>query len=194
MTTDRVITGIQLASVGVALCSTIAAAVSAYFSFRSSRTAADAAETNLVLRFRSEYASDQMLTDLRCLREWRELHGHKFAKIWRQKFDQRDEKALTVDRARRRVSSFFGTIFDLHHAGLVPTRIKKLVIDLAGIDLLYDVVELLELELAADPDARARIKENFYKIRQLRPPDRYGQPIAPDPLSKESDPEIWVTA
>jgi hypothetical protein len=66
-----------------------------------------------------------MLADLRCLREWHDLHGSKFAEIWRQKFDQSDEEALAVDRARRHVSSFFGTIIDLHDAGLVPKRIKN---------------------------------------------------------------------
>jgi hypothetical protein len=63
---------ITLVSVGAATLSAIAAAVSACFSWRSGRTAgnaaataADAAATNLILKFRDQYATDEMSIDLR---------------------------------------------------------------------------------------------------------------------------------
>jgi hypothetical protein len=73
---------IMLVSVGVAACSAIAAAVSACFSSLSSRTAADAAAINLVLKFRDQYATNEMLIDLRNLRAWHNKHGSKFAETW----------------------------------------------------------------------------------------------------------------
>jgi hypothetical protein len=171
---------IMLASVVVALIAAIAAWVSAYFSSRSSRTAADAsrtaanaAESTLVLRFRDEYASDQMLADLRALRDWYDTHGSKFAKAWREKFEKGDNDALIVDKARRRVSNFFSTIIDLHDARLVPERIERLIIDLDGIELLYNVVEPLEREL--NPNYH---KEHFDKLRKLRPSKGLGEHIA----------------
>jgi hypothetical protein len=82
---------IILASVVVAAFSAIAAAISAYFSSRSSRTAADAAATTLILKFRDQYATDAMLIDLRNLRAWHDRHGSsKFAKTWQEKFEQKD--------------------------------------------------------------------------------------------------------
>jgi hypothetical protein len=169
---------IMLASVGVAACSAIAAAISAWFSWRSSQTATnaaataanaaatatDAAATNLILKFRDRYASDEMMIDLRNLRAWHDKHGSKFAETWRDKLKQKDEEAQIVDRSRRRVASFFMNIIDLHDTGLVSKRIEKLLIDFAGFDLLYSVVEPLERELGRDYD-----KTRFEKLRQLRP-------------------------
>ena len=78
------ISWIMVVSVGVAACSAIAAAVSAYFSRRSSRTATDAAATTLILKFRDQYGTEEMLIDLRNLRAWHDIHGSKFAETWRK--------------------------------------------------------------------------------------------------------------
>jgi hypothetical protein len=164
---------IMLASVVVAMCSAIAAAISACFSWRSSRTAADAAATaadaaatTLILKFRDQYATDVMMIDLRNLRAWHDRHGSsKFAKTWQEKLGQNDKGALIVDASRRRVTSFFSNIIDLHDTGLVPKRIEKLLTDFAGFDLLYSVVEPLERALSPDYD-----KTRFDKLRGLRPP------------------------
>jgi hypothetical protein len=118
---------IMLASVGVAAISAIAAMISACFSSRSSRTAADAAATTLILKFRDQCATNEMLIDLRNLRAWYDKHGSKFAETWRDKLKQNDKEALIVDASRRRVSNFFSSIIDLHDTGLVPRRTKKAV-------------------------------------------------------------------
>lgn len=163
---------IMLASVGVAACSAIAAAFSACFSSRSSRTAADAAATaadaaatTLILKFRDQYATREMLFDLRNLRAWHDKHGSKSPETWREKLRQNDEEALIVDAARRRVTNFFSNIIDLHDTGLVPKRIEKLLTDFSGFDLLYSVVEPLERAFSPDYD-----KTRFDKLRELRPP------------------------
>jgi hypothetical protein len=59
------------------------------------------------------------------------------------------EREQIVDDARRRVTSFFSNIIDLHDTGLVPQRVEKLLTDFAGFDLLYSVVEPLERALMA---------------------------------------------
>jgi hypothetical protein len=154
-----------LVSVGAAALSAIAAAVSACFSWRSSRTAADAATTNLILKFRDQYATDEMFIDLQNLRAWHDRHGSKSAKNWQEKLEQNDKEALIIHGSRRRVTSFFSNIIDLHDTGLVPKRIEKLLTDFAGFDLLYTVVEPLERALSRDYD-----KPRFDKLRVLRPP------------------------
>ena len=94
---------IMLASVGVAAISAIAAAVSACFSWRSSRTAACVAATTLILKFRDQYATNAMLIDLHNLGAWHDKHGSsKFAETWRKKRGQNDKEALIVDASRRR--------------------------------------------------------------------------------------------
>ena len=125
-----------VAAAGAAVGSAVAAGFSAWFSFRSSRTATDVAVTNLVLKFREQYASDTMLDDLRNLRAWKDKHGPQFAETWAVMLSRGDEEARVVDRARRHVSSFFGAIIDLHDTGLVPKRIKKLLTDFEGFDVL----------------------------------------------------------
>jgi hypothetical protein len=166
---------IMLWSAVAATGSAIAAAVSACFSSRSSRIAADAARTGanaaastLILKFRDQYASNVMLFDLRNLRAWHDKYGSQFAETWRQKLkdDKEDDKeAQIVDRARRRVTSFFHNIIDLHDAGLVPEHVEKLLLDFDGFDLLYGVVEPLEKANNTDYD-----KARFDKLRDLRPP------------------------
>jgi hypothetical protein len=156
---------IMLASVVVALFSAIAAAISARFSWRSSQTAADVAATTLILKFRDQYAATEMLIDLRNLCAWHDKHGSRFAETWQEKLRQNDEKALIVDASRRRVSSFFSNIIDLHDTGLVPKRTEKLLTDFDGFDLLYSVVEPLERALNPEYD-----KRRFDNLRKLRPP------------------------
>src|SRR5262249_3036358 len=97
---------IMLASVGVAVCSAIAAAVSACFSWRSSRTAANAALTTLILKFRDQYATNEMFIDLRNLRAWHDKYGSQFAITWQQKL-KNDKEAQIVDRSRRRRYQLF---------------------------------------------------------------------------------------
>jgi hypothetical protein len=156
----------QTAIAYIMLASVIVAAISAAFSWRSSQTAANLAATNLILKFRDQYASNEMFVDLRNLRAWYDRHGSsRFAKTWQQKLQQNDRDAEIVDRSRRRVTSFFSNIIDLHDAGLVPKQIEKLLTDFAGFDLLYTVVEPLEKVLSADYD-----KARFEKLRALRPP------------------------
>jgi hypothetical protein len=147
------------------LVAAIVAAISACFSWRSSRTAANAAATTLILKFRNQYASDEMFTDLLNLKTWHDKHSPKFAETWGQKLKQGDTEALIVNASRRRVTSFFSDIIDLHDTGLVPKRIEKLLTDFAGFDLLYTVVEPLEHELNPSYD-----KARFARLRELRPP------------------------
>ena len=78
---------------------------------------------------------------------------------------EKRQEAQIVDRSRRRVTSFFSNIIDLHDTGLVPNRIENLLTDFAGFDLLYSVVEPLECALSTDYD-----KARFDKLRNLRPP------------------------
>jgi hypothetical protein len=160
---DRAIPWIMLASAVAATGSAIAAAFSACFSSRSSRTAADIAAANLILKIRDHYASNEMFIDLRNLRAWHDKYGSQFAETWRRKL-KNDEEAQIVDASRRRVTSFFSNIIDLHDTGLVPKRIEKLLTDFAGFDLLYTIVEPLERALSPDYD-----KPRFDKLRVLRP-------------------------
>jgi hypothetical protein len=162
----------------------VAAAVSAWLSFYSNRTAADVAATNLVLKIREQYGSDTMLRDLRNLRAWQAIHGPNFAETWAVKLKRDDEDAREVDAARRRVSSFFGAIIDLHDAGLVPKRIEKLLTDFAGFDVLYGVVEPLERAFSPSYD-----KERFDKLRKLRGPSGLAEYLAIKPVIRKPDGE-----
>jgi hypothetical protein len=148
---------IMLVSAIAAAISAIAAAISARASSRASQTAADGAATALILKFRDQYATNEMLIV---------KHGSsKFAKTWQEKRQQNDKEALIVNASRRRVSHFFSSIADLHDTGLVPERIKKLLTDFDGLDVHYSIVEPLERELNPVYNKKA-----FETLRELRPP------------------------
>jgi hypothetical protein len=167
--------------VAIAACaSAVAAAVSAVGSWRSSRaaasaattaasaatTAANVAATNLILKFRDQYASHEMLIDLHNLGAWYDKYDSStFAKIWQEERQQGDKEALIVNASRRRVSHFFSSIADLYNANLVPEHLKKLLIDFDGFDVFYSVVEPLEREL--NPGYN---RTPFDTLRKLRPP------------------------
>lgn len=156
---------IKVVPFGAAVLSAIAAAVSAIFSWRSSQRAADTAATALILKFRDQYATNEMFVDLRNLRAWHDKNGSRFAETWRQKLQQNDPDAQIVDRSRRRVASFFSNIAYLRNAGLVPKRAEKLLVDFAGLELFYNVVEPMEQELGSDYD-----KTPFQSLHDFRRP------------------------
>jgi hypothetical protein len=185
---DRATPWIMLASAIGTLASAIAAWHSAYFSSQSSKTAADAAEAGLLLRFVAQYASDEMFADLRKLRLWADSHaGSTFAATWREQVEQGNKEAIEVDSARRRVSHFFCAIVDLQDAGLLSDRLKKVVIGFDGFDLHHSVVE--PLERALNP---AYNKEYFDKLRELRPQRVQGQHAAPKPQTSAKPRSLWA--
>ncbi len=159
-----VIPWIMLASVGVAC-------VSAFFSGRSSKVSANAAQATLYLEFQEQYADHMMWRDLRNLRSWKELHGADFANKWAKLYEQNDTDALEVDKSRRRVSHFFGAIADLYKDRLLSEPLARRFANYSGADLWFDVVEPLEEELGRDYD-----KSQFVTLRKLRDSSGRQQP------------------
>ncbi len=128
----------------------VAAAVSAFFSWRSSRDAANAAQATLYRTFQEEYASDEMGDALRRLSEWYwRFKDQKldFASEWKKQWESADPEARAearaVDESRRRVSHFFGAIADLRDNRLLSRPIARRLASLSG-DLVFVVVEPLE--------------------------------------------------
>jgi len=166
---------IMLASVGVAC-------VSAYFSWRSSEVAANGSQATLYLKFQEQYASGQMLQDLRNLRSWREKYGPDFASRWAKQYEQNNPEALAVNESRRRVSHFYGAIADLYRNGLLSE--PRLLTNFQGIDLWFEVVEPLEKALNPDYD-----KSQFDALYSLNGSSGRGQPrwFRPVIKSRSSD-------
>jgi hypothetical protein len=156
-TSPAAIPYIMLASVVVACVAAGAAWVSAFFSRRSSQVAANAAQiaanaaqATLYLNFQKQYASDEMLQDLRRLKSWKDQHGEDFASKWEEQWESDDDeakaKAQALDGSRRRVSHFFGAIADLYKHGLLSEPLARLLASFPG-DLLFIVLEPLEKQL-----------------------------------------------
>jgi hypothetical protein len=89
---------IMLASVSVAC-------VSAFFSRRASKVAADAAKSTLYLKFQEQYASREMRHDLRNLRSWREVHGGDFAHKWAKLHEQNDADVSHISLVQLPIST-----------------------------------------------------------------------------------------
>src|SRR5260370_4084799 len=161
---SNVIPWIMFASVSVAC-------VSAFFSWRSSKVAANASQAALYLKFQEQYASHGMRDALRNLSSWRELHGGDFAHKWGELYEKNDTDALEVDKSRRRVSHFFGAIADLYKNGLLSKPLTCRLANYSGADLWFEVVEPLEEQLGCDYD-----RSQFETLRSLRDSSGRTQP------------------
>jgi hypothetical protein len=138
-----------------------AAAISA-FAVRNTR---QIAEAQIVLKFREEYATDQMLTDLRLLHDWKKNHGDQFASIWLKQFQGGQPEAIAVDRARRHVGHYFFSIYDLKQSRFLSKKTAKFLLNVSGLNLFYQIVEPLDRELAPETYA----KHQYDALRKLRP-------------------------
>jgi hypothetical protein len=145
----------------------VAAVFSAWFSRRSSHDAAKTAQATLFLSLQRQYASDEMLEDLRKLRSWREEQGPDFASKWEE---QRETNPATrgVNESRRRVSHFFGAIADLYRAGLLSEPLARALTPRDSA-ILFEVVEPLERQLNANYN-----RAHFKTLRRLVSPKRHG--------------------
>jgi hypothetical protein len=164
----------------IGLGAAVAAAIGAW---RAAAMTRRASEAQIVFNALAEYDSEDMLVALRTLRSWRETHGATFASDWSSAIEVRDQVAIRVDQARRRVSGYFQHIVILYGAGLITKRGFRAATCLAGLGILFDVVEPLERELAPTVDLSAfrtveRIcgpKAKRGLLRPLPPPGRKGE-------------------
>lgn len=163
MAIDLSYTGLWIAAgTGVAA---VAAVFSAWFSRRSSEDAAKTAQATLFLSLQRQYASDEMLEDLRKLRSWREQQGPDFASQWQEQWETNPE-TRAINESRRRVSHFFGAIADLYRAGLLSEPLSRALTPRDSA-VLFDVVEPLE-RLNANYN-----RAQFKTLRKLVSPKRH---------------------
>jgi hypothetical protein len=144
----------------------VAAVFSAWFSRRSSRDAAKTAQATLFLSLQRQYASDEMLEDLRKLRSWREEQGADFAIKWAEQWETNPE-ARAVNESRRRVSHFFGAIADLYRVGLLSEPLARALTPRDSA-ILFEVVEPLERQLNSNYH-----RAHFKTLRRLVSPKRH---------------------
>jgi hypothetical protein len=144
----------------------VAAVFSAWFSRRSSQDAAKTAQATLFLSLQREYASDEMLEDLRKLRSWREQQGADFVSKWEEQWETNPE-TRSVNESRRRVSHFFGAIADLYRVGLLSEPLARALTP-RDPAILLEIVEPLERQL--NPNYN---RSHFKTLRRLVLPKRH---------------------
>jgi hypothetical protein len=66
---------------------------------------AQGTESGLLMALMDQYASQEMVDDLRVLVSWKKDKGDDFAEEWRAAFDLGDATAKQIDGARRRVKN-----------------------------------------------------------------------------------------
>jgi hypothetical protein len=177
------ISGVPVALAFTAIAA-VSAAVSAFLALQAIRIAARSAQTQLYMKFREKYEADRMRDDLRNLRAWREKYEANFAEEWGRRFYAREDEAMIVDSARRRVKFFFVAVSDLYAYGLLSRRFALNLLDFQGIDLLYEIVEPLEKVL--NPDYN---RAKFDTLRKLKGSSGRGSPLGQVTLITNSDPK-----
>ena len=109
-----------------------------------------ALQSDMIFKFLSEYFSDEMLDALRTLADWRNRHGEAFADIWYLEFKEGSETGIAVDKARRRLKQYFKKAHRLRSHGYVNQQAFYAIAYNAGLNLLYDVADPLEVKLNPD--------------------------------------------
>ncbi len=117
-----------------------------------------------------------MLRALRILRNWKAEHGAEFEVKWKRALDANDPKAHEVDQARRKVKSYFQQALKLHQAGYADEKFVRELCSVDGVNILYDIVELLEFAL--NPGFN---RTSFGQIRKIVGRSETGRLIPPVP-------------
>jgi hypothetical protein len=126
---------------------TVFAAVAAIGACAAAWATKRAAEAQLLLDLLSDYAAPDMAQALRTLRLWREQHRDAFADDWARAMETGDPNADAVDRARRRVSSYFQNTDELWQNRLISKATARAAVDKAGLAVLIDVCAPMEQKL-----------------------------------------------
>jgi hypothetical protein len=94
-----------------------------------------------------QYASQEMVNDLRVLVSWKKDKGDDFAEEWRAAFDLGDATAKQIDGARRRVKQYFFKPLRLYENGHVGLPFLRTAAGMDGLNVLTEVVKPLEAVL-----------------------------------------------
>lgn len=124
---------------------------------------AQATESGLLMTLMDQYASQEMVDDLRVLVSWKTDKREDFAGKWRTALDQGDATAQQVDAARRRVKQYFFKPLRLYENGHVGLPFLKTAAAMDGLNVLTEVVKPMEAALNPSSQAPARID----KLAQL---------------------------
>lgn len=129
------------------LVSVIAAALSAYFSFRSGSATLRSANANLFTDLTNTYSSYEMVTAMRELRQLRDADEEQYALMWIRALKNGDPDAQLLDRDRRLVSRYYQKIADLYKTGLVDKTFVRSVAQNDGLYIYLTIVTEMEKQL-----------------------------------------------
>ncbi|TFB11233.1 hypothetical protein E3V36_01730 [Candidatus Marinimicrobia bacterium MT.SAG.2] len=125
----------------ISLLTAVSAAVAAGAAWRSARITNKAIRAPIILKLLSEYASHEMLENLRLL------------SIWNDRSAGTDDLPTDeLDRARRFVSHYFFKIYKLVDTNVVKEAFVRRLISSDQTDLYITVIESLEADLNPDYD------------------------------------------
>lgn len=165
-----------LVSIVIAALAAVGACWAAWEARRSAEATRKAAEAPTFSGFFAEYFDPSMSQALRALAAWRESHGDTFARDWLSALRTGAEDATRVDAARRSVKGYFHRAIELHLAGLLDLETTKAICYVNGVNVYYDVVDPLELELNPERASRA---VDFLRVQVAR--YREGEHVASIP-------------
>jgi hypothetical protein len=139
-----------------AVAGAVFTAASAFGSLLAARATKRAAEAQILLDLLNDYAAPDMTDALRILIVWHGQHKEPFtaAAQWKRDLKAGDPGAQDVDRARRRVTSYFYNADQLREARLISKAILRRAADKSGLAVLVLVLPALERQIDARVDLR----------------------------------------
>jgi hypothetical protein len=128
------------------------AAVAAVAALCAARETRRAAEAQVLLNVLTDYAAHDMSDALRLLRDWYTKDTKGFAEKWKVDFDNRVPEAMEIDRARRRVTSYFQNLDQLHRQKVISPGTWGAAVDKSGLAVFLVVGQSLERRLSPEVD------------------------------------------
>ncbi|MCH7936240.1 MAG: hypothetical protein IH994_04000 [Proteobacteria bacterium] len=147
-------TAIAFIALFITLGIAVAAAYTAWVARESVLSANRSRKGELVRAFLEEYGGDKMYAALKKVGRIKKEHPN----LLNRKKISFERVPKDVSEARRIVKFYFLKAYKLHDAGLIEKDTLRLIADVAGMDLLVNVIRPIERAITLKPDPDDEIK------------------------------------
>ena len=145
---------LEIASIAAAV-SAFAAMIAAFLSWQSHRKQLIIFESGIYIEYRKEYSSHLFANYLRFLVQFKDEKGDDFSRIFCDMAVSGDADIKPINDARRAVKFYFETASDLNRNEYISDKILIEICKVDGINIYFDIVIPLEIEINTDFDLQA---------------------------------------
>lgn len=146
----------------ISLIGSLGAAAAAIAAWQSAKETRKAVITQIILEMVGYYGSQEMLSCMWSLRNWKEDHGINFAEKFAEKRRNDYAEIKHIDNCRRLYTHHFLKIKQLLDLGIVNKNIVEKIVSPVQVSFLLEVVE--PLEQAINPNYDTSTFDTFRRM------------------------------